>query len=422
MQAKIDNTIQYNQSLKRDSEYRYTKLIQNTGGDTVTLLTASQTSVFEIPVVGMNLAKSFISFDQKIPENDTKTGFAQGWRHTPPWQRLELYTRGGVYLMDVTNFNHVYQALGQRTMNISDFQGSDTGILVKSSINDLAIKKFATSIATADPADGKSTVTQTWRIPGRELYNTILSLDKTIIGGEVLNLRITWLPAQGHGFWSTNAAGTGTPVDIAANRAVSITNLALYVAQEMNPSVLNELSQVVSTSGMSVLIPYIHSYKTNLTGTSNAISLRFSRGHGVSLERVYTLTTTGTESAASRYDAVVTGNFTSFYSLLDSKRIQEFDINVATLDYDWMKESEKKGRVVSLQLSNDSTNFAHSDSWCGSDLECAINQHISGLSLDQEKKYDVYFTRPAGVDSFNYYSIAVCQRQLLCGPSGIQVI
>jgi hypothetical protein len=422
MQSKIDNTIQYNQSLKRDSEYRYTKLIQNTGGDSVTLLTASQTSIFEIPVVGMNLAKSFITFDQKIPENDTKAHYAHAWRHTPPWQRVELYTRSGVYLMDVTNFNHVYQAFGQRTMPISDFQGSNSGVIIKTGTNDLTVKRFSSGSATADPATGSGSVSQSWRIPGRELYNTVLSLDKTIITGEVLNLRVTWLPAQGHGFWSTDALGVTAPRDIDNLSSVTISNIAMYLAQEMNPSVLNELSQVVSTSGMSILIPYIHAYKTNLQGTSNAVSLRFSRGHGISLERVYTLTTTGAEGAATRYDSVIATNFTSFYSLLDSKRLQEFDVNVASRDFVWMKDAENKGRVVSLQLSNDINNFAFSDSWCGNDLECSIHQHISGLSLDQEKKYDVYFTRPLGVLNYNYYSVAVCQRQLLCGPSGVQVV
>ena len=418
MEATIDHTIQYGQSVKRDSEYKFTKIVQNTGGTEVKIQAAQQTSVFEIPVVGFNLAKSFINFDQKVPENDTATRFAFAFRDTPPWQRLELYTRAGVYLMDVTNYNHVYQAFGQRTKKIEDFHGSDTGIIVKTDLDDLKILK--TLVGAASDGAGAGDVKQQWRIEGSELYNSVMSLDKTLITGEVLNLRITWLPAQAHGYWTTLVGG-GTPVEIKTSATVTISNLALYLAQETNPAVLNELSEVVATKGMSVLIPYVHSYKTNLSGSSNAISLRFSRGHGVSLERIYTLMTTGAESANTRYNSILTGKVTSFYSLLDSKRIQEFDISVSSNDYDWMKKHEKKERVVSLQLANDNTNFAHSDNWCGGSLECAVKQHIGGLSLDQEKKYDLYVNKPNN-DTINYYSAAVCQKQLMMGPSGVQVM
>jgi hypothetical protein len=419
--ATIDQTIQYGQTVKRDSEYKYTKVVQNTGVETVAIANASQVSTFEIPVVAFNLAKSFIKFQQTI-ELSADTFFNNAWVSTPPFQRVELYTRAGVYLMDVTNFANVYQAFGQRTKTIEDFHGADDGLIRKTLLNDLTILKKVTGLAcdaAAVPPVGA--LTTQWRIEGRELYNTVLSLDKTILVGEVLNLRITWLANAGHGYRTDNAAGVN-PVDLTAN--VSIANLSLYLAQETNPAVINELSEVVSTKGMSVLIPFIHSYKTNLTGTSNAISLRFSRGHGISLERIYTSFVTGAEGSNTRYNADV-NQFISFYSLLDSKRMQEFDITVANQDYHWMKRREQKERVVSLAITNDQTNFAHSDDWCGGALECARKQHISGLSLDQEKKYDLYVTKSgaAGVPAtINYYSIAICQKQLMMGPAGVQVM
>ena len=426
MDTKIDQTIQYGQSVKRDSEYKFTKLIQNTGGDSFDIKTSQQTSTFEIPVVGFNLANSFINFTQTVPANETKTRYAHAFRHTPPWNRVELYTRGGSYLMDVTNFANIYTAFGQRTKEIEAFHGSSNGVVVKAGLNDLSISKIVTGVVSADPpVPADSDVVIEWKIPGRELYNTIMSLDKTLIVGEVLNLRITWAPAQHHGFWSTTA-GYGTPVDIAGASAVGISNLAMYLSQETNPSVLNELSQVVSTTGMTVLIPFTHAYKTTLAKalTSNAVSIRLSRGHGISLERIYTLFGTGKEAANTRYDADVT-NVTSFYSLLNSRRMQEFDVVQASDDYDWMKTGEKKDRVVSLQLSNDSSLFAHSENWCGDDLECAIHQHIGGLSLDLEQKYDLYVTKPAGgaaLGDMNYYTAAVCQKQLMIGPGGLQIM
>jgi hypothetical protein len=90
-----------------------------------------------------------------------------------------------------------------------------------------------------------------------------------------------------------------------------------------------------------------------------------------------------------------------------------------------MKTQEKKDRVVSLALTNDDTNFAHSDSWC-SGLECAKHQKNGGLDLSVERKYDLYATRgaDAGISgaSVNYYSACVTQKQLMISPAGVQVM
>jgi hypothetical protein len=419
METKVDQTISYGQTVKRDSEYKFTRIVQNTGGESVSIVSSEQSSTFELPSVAFNFAKSVIRFQQVVPENTTATRFAHAFRDTPPWARVELYTRGGTYLMDITNFSNIYQALGQRTKTVEDFHCSDNDVLIKTALNDLETKKLESGTATVAATPGSGNVTIEWRIRGEELYNTILSLDKTILLGEVLNLRITWNSAQKHGYWSQ--AALATPVDIPAASAVEINNLVLYLAQENNATITNELNNVISSSGMSILIPYVHSYKTNLGGSSNAVSLRFSRGHGISLERVYTLFTTGAEEKDTRFVSDV-AQFTSFYSLLDSKRLQEFDINVPAGDYKWMKRVEKNGRVVGLTVTNDSLNFAHSDSWCGDELQCAVHQHIGGLDLSTERKYDLYVTRTGAVGTVNYYSAAVCQKQMMIGPGGVSLM
>ena len=466
--VELDQSINYRQKVMADSEYKFTKVIQNTGGEDVSITNSQLTSTFELPAVAYNLSKSYINFTQTIPHNDD-TKFAHAYRDTPPFARLELVTRGGQYLMDITNYSNIYQTFGQRTKMIDDFQGDDDAVLIKQNLANLGatitvpaipatpsvpagdpvpeipevpaavvnvayanptlalpeIQKFKTGIAATQAAGTGvvgDVVTQ-WRISGEQLYNCVMSLDKTVLFNEVLNLRISWNSSAGHGFWTDTAPVNGTPAEIPAGSPILIGNLAVYLAQESNPMVLNDLVREVSSSGMSVLIPYTHAYKTNLTGGSHAVSIRLSRGHGQSLERVYTGFNTGAEALNTRYDAVLAGQFQSFYTLLDSKRMQEFDISVPNKDYAWMKTQEKKDRVVSLALSNDDTNFAHSDSWC-SGLECAKHQKNGGLDLSVERKYDLYATRDGGVagTAVNYYTAAVCQKQLMISPAGVQVM
>ena len=129
--VQLDQSINYRQSVMADSEYKYTKIIQNTGGEDVTISNSQLTSTFELPAVAYNLAKSYINFTQTIPHAGN-TDFAHAYRDTPPFARLELTTRSGAALMDITNYSNIFQSFGQRTKLIQDFMGDDDGILVKS--------------------------------------------------------------------------------------------------------------------------------------------------------------------------------------------------------------------------------------------------------------------------------------------------
>jgi hypothetical protein len=273
------------------------------------------------------------------------------------------------------------------------------------------IKKFATSTAAAP-------LTVNWRIECSELYNTVLSLDKSIYLGEVLNLRLTFAGTQSHGFRSTATALDGTvTAPNPLTTAPTITDLNFYLAQEMNPMVVNDLVQTVNSSGMEMLIPYTHAYKTIQTGTSHAVSLRLSSGHGISLERIYSIPVDGAEEKNTRFVADA-DNIVNFYTILDSKRLQQFDVlGGTTRDYLWLRKDESKDRVVSIKQSNSAQNFAWSDSWCR-ELECAKNQLAGGLDLSVERKYDFYAN---GAANTTYYQAAVCQKVMRIGAGGVQI-
>lgn len=436
MEVKRSETIEYRPSLVADSEYKMSRLVQNTGANSVTISASQSTATIEIPAVCMNLAKSYLNFTVTVPAATDAAHFSQCYRDTPPIARMELFTRGGKYLMDISNFSNIYQAFGQRTKKIEDYHGSDNGIVVKTGLNNLTTRRLLS-------VDGNTAAVVNFKIPGSELFNTVMSLDKSLYFGEVLQLRLTFLEKDAIGFSSTNENGLPTvPVNAAdpladlpvtAPGAITLTNFNYFLAQEQNPAVVNDLVQTVSTTGMSVVIPYVHSYKTAATAPDTAVSIRLSRGHGQSCERIYSIPVTGirvrdnpadalygAEQWGGRYSADA-DQLISFYSLLDSKRLQEFDVICGTTkDYDWLRAHEKKDRVVSLSTDlNDTKNFAWSDSWCA-DLECAINQHVGGLDLSVEHKYDVYFS--AGAANIKYYTAVVCQKMLSMDPSGVEVM
>ena len=410
LKLEFSDSLDYKKTAKIQSRYRYQKVVQNTGAEGVAIGGSNQTTTFEIPAVALSLAHSHLNFQSTHP---AEAKFSHIFRNTVPWSRVEVYTRSGTSLMDVTSFAEHFLTVSQRVKTVQDFSTSDNEILSRTALNNLSIKKLSSS------ADGAEQTIQ-WRIPFRELYDTVLSLDKTVMFNEVLNLRITWRQASAWGYNSDDAAGGGTTTDLAGD--VAIANLALYISAEANPFVVADLTEQVERGTMpSLLIPYSFVYKTNITNqSSHAISTRFSRGHGRMLERVLTRFQNAAETKENRYTADLTAtDFTSFYSLLNSRRMTEFDVNVAAADYQWMREQEHAGKVVGLDATNDTSDFAWSDSWCQSDTECARKQQIAGLSLDgAEVKYDLYIQCPAAKTK-NYYTIAVTQREMLITPSGI---
>ena len=420
MEVKRNETIEYRPTLVADSEYKMTRLVQQSGGDSVPINASNNSATIELPAVCMNLAQSYLNFDIAVPVHTTLTAYSWAYRDTPPISRLELFTRSGKYLCDISNFSNIYQAFGQRTKKIESFHGSDNALVVKTGLNDMKVQKLARG------GDGTTAapVLVNFRIPGSELFNTVLSLDKSLYFGEVLQLRITFQPKDAIGFWSTGIApNTGLPTGATvATGNITLTGLNYFLAQEQNPRVVNDLVQTVSTEGMTVVVPFVHSYKTTATAADTAVSIRLSRGHGQSVERIYTIPINGAEELETRYVADA-GALVSFYSLLNSRRLQEFDVICGTTkDYGWLRAHEKKDRVVSLsEADNDTRNFAWSDSWCDH-LECAKDQKLGGLDLSVEQKYDIYFKAAATATTTKYYSAVVCQKMLSMGPAGVDIM
>lgn len=406
------------------SNLRFTKIFQNTGADTVTIGNAQQTSTFEIPAVAFNLAKSYLNYKASFAAQGAGQ-YAHIFKDVVPWSRLELYTRGGVYLCDITNMDYAHRAMGIRYKSVKDFQDSKAGILDRfgSSVQNgfFTIEETESSGANATLDD------VAWRINLSELYQTAFSLDKSIMLREVLLLKITWNPSTHWGYQSDNAnAGAGTMTALGGNVSVSAMNL--FLAQEMNGSLINSLNNRIMAGSLNALIPYVHVFKNTLNNqVSHSISTRLNRGHGERVQEIMTLTSfgnAGDESVENRYNSEVAPGgqpiISSYYSLLDSSRLSEFDKKLADNDDVWMNRHLTDGTVSGLRSALARARFAPRDAF-GSELEAAKNQIISGLSLNVERKYDLYVTN-ANARTTNYYTVAVCQKMLSVTPQGVVVM
>lgn len=260
--------------------------------------------------------------------------------------------------------------------------------------------------------------------------NTIFSYDKDLYLGEIILMRIIW-NASTSIYFTGDSVNNPETAPVAAVGNVSITNLQLYLATERNQTIVNQLRQKVESGTMSVMIPYVHSYKTNLTGNAS-VSLRFNRGHGVRLQKIYHSVFNQTESKNTAYDnsnltaatQLPGAKITSFYTMLNNNRLQEFDVVTANYeDFMILKPSLKSSVIQNSNIS------AYNWSWIENFIEnlspedrknLPYNNLRVGLDLTLEQKWDIYLTIPGG--PYNHHTFAVVQKMLTVGPSGISVL
>jgi hypothetical protein len=262
--------------------------------------------------------------------------------------------------------------------------------------------------------------------------NTLLSVDKDLVFGEILLMRIVW--NQGTKIaWASDSATVpdhytdgASPINSVGNFTVN--GLTLYLAIEQN----EEISKAVYSkmkSGMHVLIPAVVSGKTNITASSSqSLSTRLNSGHGRTLMRTYFAPFYTAESISTTYNHTNVANdkVVDLYTLVNNVRQQEYNVTcTANTDLDYMLM--KKTLHGSVVLSKDiykynwffSDNFDHVKSM---DEEKNVDESnlICGLPLTEEIKYDVYMTT-ASTNGYNWYSFFVVSRILSISPDKITV-
>ena len=286
-------------------------------------------------------------------------------------------------------------------------------------------------------------------IPFKEIKNCLLALDKDLyFGGEVLILRIVWDSTNKVVFNAVlNGANGGTqpataPAQYPAAVNLEVKSMTLYMAIEKDPAIVTDIINATATDqGLSVLSDYIFSYKFNIGPTNNpSITLRFNRGHGRKLKFVLAAPFF-TETLNTMYDhsnvgisgaaGALTGDgytygtkITSFYTLLNNNRLQEFDLVTANGDdYKYLQNHIKDSVLQNGNIY--SYNWVWIENFCG---EKTIDVHPNldcGLPLDIEQKWDIYYTCPniAGVaPTLNHYLFGIVQRLLRINKDGITMI
>ncbi|KYQ93233.1 hypothetical protein DLAC_05879 [Tieghemostelium lacteum] len=446
----VSKELDYRPLLVSEPEYEFTRLYPQSGTTSTTVANGGNETIFEIPPTkAFNFAKSWFQFQFILPSTAALIGFAYA-DFTPFFRQIQVYTKGGLNLMDHSNYNlhskmvtKIKKSIVEtmNSYNTAQYTSLQSYTPCYSSNNLPGVNGAAPTFnkrydntspdkAYTEPAylisgsTAANPVILNVTIPFSELYESILSVDKDIMLNETLQVRFVWDSLSNIGFGATAITNpTGGAAALALPVSNNVNNMEIHLAIEKNIDVVNNLQQKISSSeGFSLMIPYCFYNQTLLTGTNQSVTLRINRQNGMTLERIYH----SLFAPSAVYTAIYNNNQAStgldhFYTNLNNNRLTQYDLYPSQLD------DYKILRPILLNSTVQTPNI-HYYNWCwveefgDGSFDYNPDNVVSGIDLNLgEQKWDfVAFLNPAS--NLTHQSTIVCKRKLVITGNGLVLI
>ncbi len=460
--------LDYKPKIIEHSTYRYNRLVPITNGQQVILSAASTTeTTFEIPTKVLNFARTRLEFTMHVAAaaaNQANIFHAVGF---PMIDRLSLYTRNGVFLVDVNSFNTVYNMILPYTTSEKELlekpvcepiagaigapsNSLSTGIQVSNAngtantqqldnagvrgnwyvVNDThgfcgsrEIRYLMNNSGGADPGTAVANLVQ-YRVDFGDLAHTLFAMDKSLYFGEILVLRVQWAPTTKVGARFVAAGHPGAANNVVIPTAVTLFGLQVQLAVEANLQVAQSVIAHTAQNGMRLLVPYIYTNKYSHGGGGFlSVQQRLNRGHGRSLLKVYHALFANNEAGLTAFQHSNLGGafINSFYSSLDNDRLQELNID-CTDDQDWKYLRElSKGSTI-RDIREYYFNWVWIDDWTGKPtIDWRMTDSADcGLPLANERLWSIQ--EQLNNAPYQAYTIYVTQKVLTITPSQITLV
>jgi len=269
---------------------------------------------------------------------------------------------------------------------------------------------------------------QLFYIPFKSFVGTILAVDRDLLFGQNLQLVINFSPLNQFVWDTANFSNGGAATVIAFAGACTISNLYLWVAKEVNGTLVARLRDKLAM-GYEVLVPYTYCGKntTSATGLYSAPQV-LTNGMGECLKRIVNIVCNGTATPGliNDMDNVNAHKYTEVQTWLDANPLQFKRLQCGTNieDYQYMYNliretpaslSVREFQINSFFMDNFSSSLSH-----GSEIrydDCVDD----GLKLSEaSKNYIFQVNLAAGGSGANVYQYMTWVRRLIIAPNGLQ--
>jgi hypothetical protein len=454
MESIIDDALNYQKYIHQYGTYQLTRITQQSGSMTMNngtplQLNGGDETIFEIPPKVFNCARSSIRFTVTVPiPPNTKFN----WVYTDGimyFRQIQFLTRLGTYLVDLNDADRYSNMVLRRETKFEDYitwdkpGGTFEGLAESNCLAAANLRpnlagggttnylepQYVTTGVVGTGVAGIGAVTINVRFDLDRLKNSLFAEDKDLFfNGEILNIRLVWAPATKMYFTNDNATASLNPA--APTAGVQISNLLLLLALETNPQVENMVkAKCASAEGLQILTPMIFYNRAQLQSLNQTISVKYSRAHGMKLQKIYWAPYNQTESLNTAFDHnnIAANMVSQFYTQVNNIRTSQYDYNTYNPantfigdDYTAKKDSLRGSCILS---SNEYYfNWVWIEDFTDNnplfkDLGVPEENCIQGLDLTNEIKYDIN-SITAG-NTLNHYVYAVTQKLLVVSPAGI---
>jgi hypothetical protein len=321
--------------------YRYAKIpLNNLSSGSVPFNATSQTLVeIKIPAsTCFNLSKSFITYQYTVPTPIATAGvFACAHESGLDFQQVFFGSGSGLGIVDMTYCNRYKKAVqnlrstldqdflggfndqmtqfypsrqpGQFNPYPQSIDGLTAGILNASPVNNTDAQQLSISalpsnaVAAGDPLlyTGPGALQVTRQIPLSVFKDTFLDMDKDVVFGSDMYLRLWTAATQQMCFWTTTP---NNPHLGASNVTGAITGINFYLqlALEENIDIRNSLLMSLAKGSIRLDVPYTYCYRFSSTTQTANLSLTLTKNYGKSLNRILFVPFNGNEFSHLAYD------------------------------------------------------------------------------------------------------------------------
>ena len=448
-------------------KYGYSRISPQTGSNSFQIGAGStQEMIFEIPTKVANWSRSVLSYTKIIADQGANK-YAWDFADTlGELYQVQVYSRGGQMLTDVSNANVMLKVMATKEMKASEVAEEDTAGLLKP-CDTLATANLTPTAGNGTLTGNRNYLEKLYLTRGAigagnntavgalerkvdfklgQFLNTFLAVDKDLVFPEVMVLRLVFQSNKA-GFSSTGAAdptagalalvsGFATAGAQGVQTCVYLTNCYLYHALEKRSDVIKAVIDQMK-SGTQLMIPYTWVYKQAISGSSHTVAQKIDSAQGMFLRKVITAIFPNDESKNQAFDhsnlpaaasTTTSGRVTTFHTELDDERLQEYDMNTTVAaSQDWIDQKDMlKGSMITTRQQYQ-RNWFFCDSWLPESPDSGMkgSDVVGGVDIhSRQRKYSLVVTQmAAGVDNtvFNWYQFFITTRRLSISQTEIKV-
>jgi len=451
------------QKILDHSDYRYLRIVQQNGGNTLDLdANGGQETVFQIPASQVfNFSRSLLVFGETQTTDVTAAKFVYRFSDCIPHiRRITVSTqKGQVILCDIPDVHKYTNATLRYETRLDEMSGndsplnlnatpggvfeglipplSDTEFAVRNSNSEVVRNKLLEPIYYIKNDVAQKTLTIYNRLSLSLFKNTILAMDKNRFFGDVIEIRITWNPNSCVYY---EAEATTIDKAIAPSKTLNIFALEFLLCTENNVEIVKDMKTRFTNQGFVDHVPFLYHSKQLKTGSLQHIQIDVNRSQGSHLLKILWFPSNVYEDLFNRYrhsnlghiaaaagTIANTTNIIDFNPLINGNPIYSSSVKCPLNEpYVYQKQRLKGSCITSVDDYNHNFTWYQdwtdpNPLWMKQSNKFDPDVYIDGYPLTEPVKYEIDINFGAATATRNHYLYAVLLRKLTVNTNEISL-